>query len=280
MNQLEIRVTGMSRSGNHAFVGWLLTGAPPGTCFLNCVEGKRNPFETARPLGDGRRHLALGMDVDLAAEAAGRLSPKSLLILSQEDSFLRHAFSREYERHHDRWVGPSVRRVDVLLLRDPFNLFASRRRWAERLGGWHGVPEPRALTIWRQHAREFIRPSGHLRHAPLRIRYDRWVREPGYRAHLARSLGLAHDDRAMERVADVGGGSSFDGLDFHGRASQMAVFDRWRHYAGDASFRALFDRQVLALSEAVFGRFLGVEALVGPRRPKEERPGEGGQRVA
>jgi hypothetical protein len=33
-----------------------------------------------------------------------------------------------FEQHHDQWVGASWQRYDVLILRDPFNLFASRLR--------------------------------------------------------------------------------------------------------------------------------------------------------
>lgn len=52
INQRELRLTGMSRSGNHALLEWLYSQAPGRVCFLNCTEGKNNPFRTARDFED------------------------------------------------------------------------------------------------------------------------------------------------------------------------------------------------------------------------------------
>jgi hypothetical protein len=60
-------------------------------------------------------------------------------------------------------------------------------------------------------------------------------------------LGLQDLDVAIDRVAQCGGGSSFDGVSFDGCAADMLLFDRWRHYAHDPSFRGLFDRQAVDL---------------------------------
>jgi hypothetical protein len=44
------------------------------------------------------------------------------------------------------------------------------------------------------------------------------------------------------------------------------VYERWRHYAADPTYRALFDDEAMELSERVFGRIPGVEGLrSGPR---------------
>ena len=46
---------------------------------------------------------------------------------SYEDAFLRSVEDPAHVRRHEEAVGRSRRKFDVLILRDPFNLFASRR---------------------------------------------------------------------------------------------------------------------------------------------------------
>ncbi|MEZ4727208.1 MAG: hypothetical protein R3E79_08760 [Caldilineaceae bacterium] len=129
VNQRELRIIGMSRSGNHAIIHWLLNQATGRTCFLNCVEGKTNPFVSARPLQSGGIPYAVNYPTfNWDSERRGKFSPKDLLIHSYEDNFLGYVCHPVFEQHHDQWVGPSRQRYDVLILRDPFNLFASRLR--------------------------------------------------------------------------------------------------------------------------------------------------------
>ena len=54
VNENEIRVVGMSRSGNHAIINWILQGIRGPYCFLNCAEAGHNPFAWARPLKPGQ----------------------------------------------------------------------------------------------------------------------------------------------------------------------------------------------------------------------------------
>src|SRR4051794_12463101 len=127
VNGTEIRVVGMSRSGNHAIINWIIAQSPGRTCFLNCAEPGHNPFVSARPRTPelpGWRASYEGFEIE--AERAGRLSRKDLLIHSYEDTFLGPFKKPEIEARHDAEVGSSGRRIDMLILRDPRNLFASR----------------------------------------------------------------------------------------------------------------------------------------------------------
>ena len=257
----------MSRSGNHAVINWILAQATGRVCFLNCAEPKTNPFETARPLDCGTSVVATDPDFDLEAERAGRLSRKDLLVFSHEDTFLGYAFGgagrNAFEAAHDRWVGLSRRRHDVLLLRDPFNLFASRRRWQ-----YCAIPDHTAVRMWKQHARAFLAPQRHgLRHATVTISYNLWVADAAYRRAVADALGLVFTDAGLDQTARCGGGSSFDGMAYDGRARDMKVFDRWRARLDDRHWRALFTPDVLDLSEAIFGELPPAVLLRQPRQP-------------
>lgn len=188
-------------------------------CFLNCAEGKTNPFQSCRPLNDGRPWRASWKGFDLEAEQAGDLTAKDLLLHSYEDSYNAHAFSRVYEDNHDEWVGPSDVRLDVLVLRDPFNLFASRRAMGATL------PRTTAARMWKQHARTALKVLTARRPAKQRllpILYNRWAADSVYREHIAQHLGLTFTDEGIDTVAACNGGSSFDGLRYDGRARSNA----------------------------------------------------------
>jgi hypothetical protein len=248
MNGHEMRITGMSRSGNHAIIHWILSQAAGRTCFVNCAEPRCNPFTTARPTADGRAVVASYRPFCEASERRGAHSRKDLLVVSYEDCFLGPVASGEFERRHDEWVGKSLRRTDLIILRDPYNLFASRMR-----SGIGGVTQRAVLRIWKQHAREVLGIRRYLDSGRVAISYNRWVADRSYRRRLAAALGLAFTDAGRERVPATGNGSSFDGLSYDGRAQAMRTHERWRHFEHDRDFTALFDDEVHELSRRIFG---------------------------
>lgn len=264
-NENEVRVVGMSRSGNHAILYWIIAQAEGRLAFLNCVEPKANPFATARPLWAGRPAIASYPEFDRSREAAGRLSSKRWLIYNYEDAFLGKVASPVFEARRERWVGRSESRRDVLIIRDPFNLFASRRKAGFYRGSDRAPPgmvsEATALRIWKQHAREALGLRSHL-DDPLVIRYNAWASDRDYRRTIAERLGLPFDDEPSRRVPPTAGGSSFDGTSACGAAHRMAVAARWRYYAGDPSFRTLFDEDAVELSRALFGEIPGTRELM------------------
>lgn len=250
VNDLEIRQIGMSRSGNHALVNWIMRQASGRVCFLNCAEPRTNPFLSARPLDEhGTVTQVNYADFDLAAEREGCLSRKDLLLFSHEDCFLGMlSRSGRFEADHDRWLGTSRRRVDVLLLRDPFNLFASRIIGSDGDGA-----TATAFRIWKQHAREFLGLRRNLREDRVLVSYNRWVRDLAYRREVAETLGLAFSDAGRHDVPSVGAGSSFDGRAFDGNASAMGVLERWKWLEGYPRYLQYFDDDVLELAQRIFG---------------------------
>jgi hypothetical protein len=223
-----------------------------------CAEAGQNPFATCRPLDEedaGYRTSYAEFDID--AERAGRFSRKDLLIHHYEDTFLRPLARPEAEAMHDEWVGASGNRIDVLVLRDPFNLFASRRK-----SGYGGVSGTTAMKMWKQHAREFLGLRNLLTNRRVLVNYNRWAGDPAYRCETARALGMQFTDAGFETVPAVASGSSFDGLAFDGAASRMPVTQRWRHYARDPEYLELFDAEVVKLSERVFGEVCKVEVVL------------------
>lgn len=279
-NGHEVRVIGMSRSGNHAIIDWLLHQMPGRRCFLNCAEPGQNPFETARPLGDQEVCASNLPGFDLAAERAGRHQPKDWLVHSYEDVYLR----RLAETRETPGVGGSARRTDLLILRDPFNLFASRRRFGlfERDSGVASyiVTLGTALRIWKQHARQFLGRRRVLPGRVIPVSYPEWTKSCAYRQSLAAELGVPFDDARFACVPDTAGGSSFDFMACADDAAAMKVHQRWRHYADDPDFRELFDAETIELARNAFGPMDVAISALGLAPSAAASPAEGAEAVS
>ena len=249
INGMSIRVVGMSRSGNHAIIHWLLRALDDCRwCFLNCVEPGADPWASARPMDDGRRWVA-SEDTLLPGSQDGASPPaghRDYVIRSYEDTFLKPVFGADHHGPADGGIGGSRRCLDVLILRDPFNLFASRRHSATGL-----VDELVAMRIWKQHARTFL-AGRFARRRLVTISYNAWVADDAYRRRTAAALGLHTLPEGLGTVATCNGGSSFDGLSYAKQPEQMRVFERWRHYRDDPRYLSLFDDDARRMAERLF----------------------------
>jgi len=207
---------------------------------------------------------------DRAARADRERPHQAFLLHNYEGKDLARVFSAAAEAAHDGWVGASARRVDLLVLRDPWNNLASLLRWAR--GTVHPIAEASvaaAARRFRQYAREYLGETHHLRHRPTFVSFNRWVADRGYREALAARLGLAFTDAGLGAVARWGPtawGDSFDGLAYDGRAGEMALAERFRWCAGDPFYRGLFDAELVELAERIFGVVPGTEAIAAAAR--------------
>lgn len=257
INKNEFRIVGMSRSGNHSIINWIIRQLQGRFCFLNCAEPKTNPFHTARPLEQEKTYRVNYQGFDLNAEQRGYFSHKDYLLHSYEDCFLGMLNNRFFEEQHDAFVGPSHRRVDVLILRDPFNLFASRKKFGlfdrQKELGNKPVSPLTAIRIWKQHAKEAIGERQYLGHQRVFINYNLWACDDTYRKNIAAALGIDFTDIGFQDVSSCAGGSSFDGLKFANRANNMKVLERWKHFVNDREYKTIFDDEMISLSQKIFG---------------------------
>ena len=254
----ELRFTGLSRSGNHAIINWVIKQLPGSYCFLNCTEPKHNPFSTARPLNDAGEVFETNIEhFNLQAHKEGDLVKKEHLLYSHEDCFLGPLHHKTFRNNHDSWVGASEKFSDVLILRDPFNLFASRIK-AGLITGQHTHHGARPISlrtlrrIYKQHAKAFLGEKDFLKNK-LTINYNRWASSLDYRRKVAAELEIPFSDNGFEEVAGVAGGSSFDGIEHWGKASSMKLHSRWKNYSENERFWDLFDEELVELSRRIFG---------------------------
>lgn len=133
---------------------------------------------------------------------------------------------------------------EVLILRDPFNLFSSRRH-----GKFCSSPCDKAsIELWKTYARLFLEPLSRM----VCVRYDEWFLHEHYRRAVSAQLGLKFNDLNLNYVPREGKGSSFDHRDFSDRAQQMKVLERWKMSVHDPEWMALFDRETVQLAKRVF----------------------------
>ncbi len=254
----ELRFTGLSRSGNHAIINWVIKQLHGSYCFLNCTEPKHNPFSTARPLNDKGEVFETNLEqFDLQEHRKGEFVKKEHLLYSHEDCFLGPLHHKTFRNNHDSWVGASEKFNDVLILRDPFNLFASRIK-AGLITGQHTHHGARPISIhtlrriYKQHAKAFLGEKDFLKNK-LTINYNRWASSRDYRRSIATELEIPFSDNGFEEVAGVAGGSSFDGIEHSGKASTMKLHSRWENYSESEHFWDLFDEELVELSRRIFG---------------------------
>ncbi|WP_353258396.1 hypothetical protein [Prochlorothrix hollandica] len=243
INDRELRLMGLRRSGNHAILGWIRLQYPTYAWHINHPPSGQNPYRFLH------RHFP---KPELASEAQGKFSPKAMVILSYEDKPLTEICSPHFERFHDVYVGSSARRWDVLILRDPFNLMASRLKSQRSILHSNARAD---LQLWLAYAQEFLGETQVLTQPRVCLNFNRWNTDRDYRQQLAQQLDLTFTDAGRERVKNYGGGSSFDGTDFSGQASQMNLGERWRIFEHDRDFWDLFAQdQLLDCTERIFGR--------------------------
>jgi hypothetical protein len=257
VNERVVHVCALQRSGHHPVIQWMLINSGVPTCFLNDCTPQSNPYLTAN------LSCSLLPGLDLASERAGQWARKTLLLCSYEDQDLERVYPSSFDDTMRRWIGSAANVTNILILRDPFNLIASKYRWVVHGTQWQPTMDSLLAlpTLWKTYAKEFLGLTSHVPRPVVRISYNQWFVDAAYRRTLAKTLGLSLADEGRDMIARWGPnlwGDSIDNLTYDGRATEMKVLERWRHFAHDARYRSLVsDPELIELSTAIFGPIAG-----------------------
>lgn len=234
-----ILVHGMQRSGNHAITQWL--AAHDRFIFYN------NVIPIAPILaGEAEKPAPIDFASWLRAGRASRLLrplPFWVIRLARRNHILMASLE-----DHALTVRPfsncPIEVTHVLILRDPYNMFASRVRRSSQIDHptfpKHTGPEmDRVIETWKSHAREYLGLTKVLGES-VGIYFNAWFSSENVRRRLSQQLGLAFTDAGYGRVSGVGGGSSFDGAKFDGQNLKMNVLSRQSQL--NDSERAVYDQ--------------------------------------
>jgi hypothetical protein len=139
----------------------------------------------------------------------------------------------------------------VLLLRDPFNLAASRIKHYHLLSAkrrW--VDKRRAIGQWEAYAQAYQLGNGRLR-----LRYNDLL-EPVNEARLKEltaTFGGEYTTEALKHVDVNGLGSSFDGREYEGKPQEMKTNERWREYRDVEAYWGIFTPEIRKKVAEIFG---------------------------
>jgi hypothetical protein len=160
----------------------------------------------------------------------------------------------------------------ILILRDPFNLLASRYRFFKRMNDIRRADGKRAIEKsaytngnsklswyrkdviyrWKEYARECLGETGFVNNK-IFIDYNSWFSNKEYRKKIAKSFGFSFTDRKLNFIPHNGGGSSFDLREKDGDAQKMDVLNRWKKLEGDNMFVNFFrDDELISLSKRLY----------------------------
>ena len=259
VNQTEIRFVGMRRTGNHALLNWLMHQFSGEVYLLNNIVINKNPyqFKADNLMRYYPEHHAMAQVY--RRQAAGELIKRDCLFYSYEDWSLAKIARSRVERNRHRYLGKSAQHYDILILRDPFNLFASRlkKKYVPTMSKQISM-----VALWLEYAKEFIGESHYLNRNLVCINYNRWFADESYRRQLSGQQSFPFSDAGLFEVATEGDGSSFDGTRFSGQARSKEVTNRWRQVLDDPAYRQLFtNEEIWTYSQRIFGEIPGTEAL-------------------
>jgi hypothetical protein len=246
-NALEIQFFGLQRSGNHAVLAWIFRQFDEPVLFFNNVKHFEDPFLEFRyekmpnavtvrrpPVGDAPAQQAARALAQRRLEEV-RQSKKRLLAYSYENLRLSQLKQRALVSERETRIGRSEKIRRVLLLRDFYNWIASRIRLVENKK--LALPEERGvdqlISLWIMYAREYLAKTNYLEYEQVvKISYNRWVEDEGYRSHTLDELAVPLKDNSILHVPDVGT-SSFDGAAFGNTASETTGNPRQQYLLDD-----------------------------------------------
>ena len=135
----------------------------------------------------------------------------------------------------------------ILLVRDPYNLFASRiKHYPESLSvekTW--IKKDFIRANWLTYAQRYQNPDG-----VIPVNYNRLIIDEEYRKGLSKSVnGDRFSDKALSKVDSNGGGSSFTGTS---APDPKRNVQNYRHYSDLEVFQDLFEPEYVKLSKEIF----------------------------
>ena len=244
-DKVRYQVHGMHRTGNHIIINCLMKGRPGNIILCNDLQIGQHPVDSYMKLMQ-----------------FGKGQPA---IISNYEDMPRENWAME---EYPLWYGGTKAIFQVIILRDPYNLLASRYAWKFPQGKRfreEAAYRQQLVDLWKDHARTYLdwekrAAEGKVHYVAMN--YNRWISDRTYRELQGQKLDLADPHAGLGEVPDFGGGSSFDGL------KQKAVDNkgyttRFLGLLDQPDFTALFrDEELIDLADRIFGRLDRVDELL------------------
>lgn len=264
----EFRVFGLRRGGNHAIIGWLASAMPNDSVYyFNDVS-----CDYARLYNT----IVIGPSDFKAGTVARKLikypnwaSNKKCIIQSYEDQPLD--IIKEVNKQNN---GNIKNKVNIMIIRDPFNMVASRLE-LYRKGNYFVEVTPQVMKLWESYANEYLGNTNVLSEDGTKtvcVNYNKWHIDSTYRDEIARQIGIDPTLADINMRMFFGGGSSFNNTELSNNPENTAkeqleqqqkslksdeknsdFNQRWFKYKDDPDFeRFTINETYLTLMDTIF----------------------------
>ena len=144
-----------------------------------------------------------------------------MFIFNFEDQWIDKTQKKFLEWSQNVFAFDSV--TSIVLVRDPFNLFASRSK-DDRIK----LIGEEAKALYKSHMNIAMNSVDFVD-----INYNRWFADRNYRKILSDRLNIPFTDEGLNDIIWPGE-STFNGSGYDGRAQEMNVFERWKQIGADS----------------------------------------------
>jgi hypothetical protein len=207
LEDCDIQFFGMKRSGNHAVLDWILAHYTGWIHYNNAIFRENGIVETTQIQSHNSCNNSIVSFEDIV-----------------EDRFLA---------------------IKVLLLRDPFNMFASRFKQVRdfiKNGQFTCLDllSCNAIDLWKNYAKLYLEGDY------IEVNFNFWFKDQKYRENLSLRLGF-------NQFNDCGFGSK-KGWKYSGGSSFKSpnVLNSWKNFSEDEEFLSFFDEEMVELSNQIF----------------------------
>lgn len=248
MRRSDIQLFGLRRSGIHGLADWAIGHFVFDRAIYNNVQ--LLPDGTMNVLQDHIDFIVGCNDSPIDDAVA---DPKWRLVI--------------FEDHDLRFIERHLRRsmLRVLMLRDPYNMIASRLQIVRYIGQDPQKNEEDmthlrcnnpelGIYLWKQYAKEFLGQTNYLRSDKcqvVKVNFNKWWSEEDYRKEISEKAGWDFTDEGFNSTEGwkFSRGSSFENV----LPSKMQLDSRWKQFENDPEFRSFFDSEVHELCREIFG---------------------------
>ena len=240
-NKPIYQVYGVQRSGNHAVIEWIMLNRLGTTLHCNHILK-----------GDAPR------DCDYKKVKIKFGEPG--IIASRENYF-----SSDFVLNaNPDYYGKYSLHKNLLILRDPFNIFASYYAWGLSPGRKFRENEShkmKMIDMWKDNAREFIKWSKEEHPMNIPINYNTWNSNINYKYELAEKLSLEKMVMEIDKIPNFGGGSSFHGTEASNNGRNFN--QRFLKFKDLKEYKMIFkDQEVVDLSQQIFGEIENTNLVI------------------
>ena len=187
-----MNILGLRRSGNHAVINWILGHYDGAIHYNNCyIENNKITY-----------------------------GPKAIKVWPGPAKQKLYSFED---------LTPEKLTEKIIILRDPFNTFASRfQRLLQDRNNFYYTVDKKMVNLWKNYATQNC----------LIINFNKWLKNLEYRKELSKNFGI-FTDKNKNYISEFTLGSSFDNYKFQGKAQEMNLENRWRIFRRDKFYRRL-----------------------------------------